>query len=124
MHTHTVMQTYALLVYGQPTTRHTFHTFNQQRSTQSRHRHCSVFGHHMVKVKSRPHTALKTTDAFKFKRIRRQQYKRTACLFRVNTPPVFDERRSKQSRHCHCSVFVQHIMRVSLAYDPLLYEYQ
>ena len=70
--------------YGQPTTRHTFHIFNQQRSTHSRHQYCSVFGHHVVKVKSRPHTALKTTDAFKFKLVCRQQYKRTACSFRVN----------------------------------------
>ena len=37
------------------------HTFNnERRSTQSRHRHCSVFGHHMMRVRPRPHTALKT----------------------------------------------------------------
>ena len=38
-------------------TRNPFHTFNKRRSTQSRHRQCSVFGQHMMRVRLRPHTA-------------------------------------------------------------------
>ena len=69
---------------------------------QSRHRHCSVFGHHMY-VRLRPHTALiNNIMCIKF-----NYYKRTRCSSRDNTTPVphtFIERSSMQNRHCHCSV--------------------
>ena len=83
-------------------TRHPFHTFNQRRSTQSRHRHCSVFGHHMY-VRLRPHTALINNIMC----IKVNYYKRTRCSSRDNAtsvPHTFIERSSMQNRHCHCSV--------------------
>ena len=64
-------------------TRHPSHTFNQRRSTQSRHRHCSVFWQHkMMRIIRllRHHTEMT--------RVKLKQYKRTHCSSRADTKPV------------------------------------
>ena len=70
----------------------------------------------MIKVELRPHTALTNTDTFKFERARRQQYKRTACSFRANTPPVRRTKINAESRTIAivAYLFRQHMMGVRL----------
>ena len=62
MRSHTQSNTNVRAVRARPT-RHPFHTFNKRRSTQSRHRHCNVFGQR-VKVRLRLHTESITNNMY------------------------------------------------------------